>query len=250
MKTSTELGQVVYGYWAKRFGCDRQDFAHAGALVIQEKELAETGKVHLYRIDKMSIVRIAPALAKQAGLPEGYGREFGSLTVNTLQALVPLVVESTLLDHYLDPKDFECFPVGAPFTTRQVDAENDKHSLLALYEACPEADLEAAEISLEEPDPVIFGIFEGTQLVAYAGHRYWDEVIADIGVLIHPDYRSRGLGKAAVSALCEWSIRNDIVPMYRVYSSHVHSQRIPEALGFKEWVVIETLKVLREEDTA
>lgn len=246
MKTSIELAQVIYGYWAKRFGCDRQDFVHAGTLVIHEKELAETGKVYLYHIDKMSIVRIAPSLAKQARLPDGYNREFGALDVNTFQVVVPVSVESTLLDYYLDPKDFECFTAGAPFTTRQMDAENDRADLLPLLEACTEADLDAAEVSLEEPDPVIFGVFEGAQLVAYAGHRYWDEAIADIGVLIHPSYRGRGLGKAVVSALCEWCMRNDLVPMYRVYSSHTHSHRIPESLGFKEWVVIETLKVTQE----
>jgi GNAT superfamily N-acetyltransferase len=244
MKTGTELEQIIYGYWAKRFGCERQDFTCAGTLVIQEQELAETGKVYLYRIGKMSIVRIAPVLAKRAGLPDGYAREPGSLTADTLQALVPVAAESTLLDHYLDPKDFKCVPVRAPFTARQVDAESDRADLLALYEACTEADLEAAEVSLEDPDAVIFGVFEGTQLVAYAGHRYWDEAIADIGVLIDPDYRGRGLGKAVVSALCEWSIRNDIVPMYRVFSSHVRSHRIPEALGFKEWVVIETFFIV------
>jgi GNAT superfamily N-acetyltransferase len=247
MKTGTELEQVIYDYWAKRFGCDCQDFVHAGTLVIQEKELAEAGKLHLYHIDKMSIVRIAPSLAKQAGLPEGYASEFGSLTAHTLQALIPATVKSTLLDHYLDPKDFECFPVRTPFIVRQVDAENDRTALRALYESCTEADLDAAEVSLEEPDAIIFGLFEDAQLVAYAGQRYWTENIADIGVLIHPRYRGQGLGKAVVSALCEWCIRNDIVPMYRVYSSHVHSHRIPKTLGFKEWVVIETLEVLQEE---
>jgi GNAT superfamily N-acetyltransferase len=239
-----ELKHAVYGYWAKRFGCNLEDFTHPGTLTIKEEQLAETGKIHLYHIDKMSIVRIAPSLAKQAGLPDGYDRNSGSLIVNTLQALVPVALESTLLDHYLDPEDFKCFPVGAPFTTRQVDAENDKHSLLALYEACTEADLDAAEVSLEEPDAVIFGIFEGTQLVAYAGHRYWDETIVDIGVLIHPGYRGQGLGKAVVSALCEWCIGNDIVPMYRVFSDHTHSHGIPQALGFKEMAVIETLKLI------
>ncbi len=103
MKTSTELERVIYGYWAKRFGCDCQDFVHEGTLVIQESQFAETGKIYLYHIGKMSIVRIAPSLAKQAGLPDSYDREFGSLAVNVLQALVPVAVESTLLDHYLEP---------------------------------------------------------------------------------------------------------------------------------------------------
>lgn len=250
MKAGNELQQTVYEYWAKRFVCDRRDFVHPGTLVVKEKDLAATGKIHLYHIDKMSIVRVAPSLAEQAGLPDGYHRNIGSLAADTLHALIKAEVESTLLDFYLDPKDFVCFDAAGGFTTRQLDAENDKPDLLNLYEACTAADLDAAEVSLDEPDPVIYGIFDGTQLAAYAGHRYWEAAIADIGVLIHPGYRGRGLGKAVVSALCQWCIRNDIVPMYRVFTHHAHSRRIPEALGFKDLVRIETLKVIQERGSA
>jgi predicted GNAT family acetyltransferase len=62
--------------------------------------------------------------------------------------------------------------------------------------------------------------------------------------LIHPGYRGRGLGKAVVSALCEWCSANEVVPMYRVFTDHTHSRRITETLGFKEMVVIETLKMV------
>ncbi|HSK87911.1 MAG TPA: hypothetical protein VK880_06115, partial [Anaerolineales bacterium] len=64
MKTGNELEQIVYGYWAKRFSCERQDFLHPGTLVIKEEELAGIGKAHLYHIDRMSIVRIDPGLVK------------------------------------------------------------------------------------------------------------------------------------------------------------------------------------------
>jgi hypothetical protein len=37
--------------------------------------------------------------------------------------------------------------------------------------------------------------------------------------------------------------------MYRVYTDHTHSRKIPEALGFKEMVVIETLELIKEDDT-
>lgn len=247
MKTGNEFEQVVYGYWAKRFNCDRENFIQPGTLVIKEDELAGTGNVYIYHIDKMSIVRIGPSLAKQVGLPDGYDREPVSLTVNGFQSLVGkeygIEVESTLLDCYLDPNDFKPSTANGVFTTRRLYPENDSAYLRSLYDACTEEDLDEAEIYVDDPDPVIYGMFAEEQLVAYASHRYWDEIIADIGVLIHPNYRSRGLGKAVVSALCNWCIQNDVVPMYRVFSDHQHSLRIPQALGFKEMVVIETLKL-------
>lgn len=250
MKTSSEFQETVYGYWARRFDCDREAFVHPGTLVIREEQLAETNKIYIYHIDKMSVVRAAPALAKQAGLPDGYDRNFGSLTTNILQASIQVQLESSFLDYFLDPNDFRCFTVESGFTTRQLDVENDKPYLFKLYEACTETELDAADINVDEPDPVIYGMFDGSQLTAYASHRYWEDVIADIGVLIHPSYRGRGLGKAVVSALCEWCLKNDKVPMYRVFSSHVHSCKLAEALGFKQLVVIETLQVIDKKGTA
>lgn len=242
MKTGDEFQQTVYGYWAKRFGREREELTRPGTLVIQEKELAETGKVHLYHIDRLSVVRIDPSLAAQAGLPEGYHPDRGTLTADMLQASLPVDLASTFLDYFLDPKDFKCFSSPESFTTRRLHAEQDNPQLQGLYAACTEEELDLADINVKEPDPVMYGMFAGEQLVAYAGHRYWEEVIADIGVLIHPAYRGQGLGKAVVSALCEWCLKNDVVPMYRVFSYNVHSCRIAESVGFKALVVIETLE--------
>jgi len=254
MKTSDEFQQTVYGYWAKRFGCDRDDFDHPGTLMIRDDELNGTGKFYLYHIDKMSVARIDPSLSKQMGLPDGHDCASVSLSANGFKSLARedyrVDVENTLLDYFLDSRDFVFFSARGNFTARQLNPEIDNAHLLSLYNVCTEDELDAAAIYVDEPDPVIYGLFDEEKLVAYASHRYWDEVIADIGVLIHPGYRGRGLGKAVVSALCEWCISNDIVPMYRVFTGNIHSCRIPAALGFKQLVVIDTLKVIKERDAA
>lgn len=243
MKTGKELEQMVYGYWARRFGCEREDFRQPGTRVLKEKELAGTDKAHLYHIDRMSVLRADPSLAEQAGLADGYSRDSGSLSASQLQALIPVQVESAFLDYYLDARDLNRFSAPAPFTTRRLDAQHEDSLLLDLYAACTEEEVDAADIDADRPDAAICGLFDGTRLAAYAGYRVWEEHFADIGVLIHPDYRGRGLGKAVVSTLCEWCLGEDVVvPMYRVFSFNVHSCRIAQALGFKEMVVIETFK--------
>ena len=130
-------------------------------------------------------------------------------------------------------------------TSRQIEPHADDEILRAFYGDCTKEDLDEAEIYVDEPDPVIYGLFEKSHMMAYASHRYWDDIIADIGVLVHPDYRSKGLGKAVVSIICEWCIQNDVVPMYRVFNNNTHSLRIPASMGFKERVTIETFKVDR-----
>ena len=245
MKTGPEFEGVVYSYWAKRFDCDRDHFTLPGTLMILEENLEETKRTIIFHIDKMSIVRTAPSLAEEAGLAGGYQRDFGSLTANSLQNRIgdkyQIELSSTFLDCYLDPKDYKSFKPGPEFKTRRLDPERDAAYLDDLFGACTAEDLDQADIILNEPDPVIFGIFTGSQLAAYASHRYWDDVIADIGVLVHPGYRSQSLGKAVVSSLCSWCFENDIVPMYRVFDTHQISVKLSREIGFKEMVVIKSL---------
>jgi GNAT superfamily N-acetyltransferase len=243
-KTGKALEKVVYEYWADRFGCDPEDFSKAGTLFIKDEEITDPSRAILYHINKMSLVRISSTLTNQIGVQEKHPEK---LTIQGLQTLFgdgyQVSINSTLLDKYLDPKDFRFFTPKGDFPTRRVDAEKDKAILFKLFESCTEEDLDAADIYVDDPDPVIFGLFDGEKMVAYASHRYWGESIADMGVLIHPTYRSQGLGKAVISVLCDWCIQTEVVPMYRVFSDHEHSQRIPLALGFKDMVVIESLKV-------
>jgi GNAT superfamily N-acetyltransferase len=250
-KTGEELEKVVYGFWANRFGCNPEDFSKAGTLFIKDKEITDSGTVILYHVYKMSIVRISPSTAKQIGIQD---KLVEALTAQRIQSLFGdgyrISVTSTLFDSYLDPKDFRFFSTEENFPARQLDSEKDNSILFDLYEASTEEDLDAADINVDDPDPVIFGLFDEDKMVAYASHRYWGESIADMGVLIHPAYRGQGLGKAVVSALCAWCIQNEVVPMYRVFSNHEHSRKIPLALGFKDMIVIESLKVLGEQSTA
>ena len=247
MITGAELSKVVYGYWGDRFSLAPESFRRAGTVIFKDKVLGEAGLVYVYRIDQYSVVRIGAELAEGIGLLRLDGGLSAALSAGELRAMIeplnPVETGRTLLIYYLDGEQFRPFPGPGDLTARRVHPEYDNVLLLALYDACSEVDLDEAEIYVDEPDSVIFGLFDDGALVAYAGHRYWGEAIADIGVLIHPEYRSRGLGRAVVSILCKWCLENDALPMYRVPADHLHSLGIARALGFQEMVVVETLEL-------
>jgi GNAT superfamily N-acetyltransferase len=246
MITGAEFGTIVYGYWADRFGCAREDFRRPGTAVIEDEALGEAGVAYVYGIDQHSVVRIDPELAHRLGLA-GRGGLSAALSADELETMIaplrPVAMGRTLLGCYLDGRDFRPRSLPAGLASRRVHPGEDDAHLHDLYDACSEIDLDEAEIYVDKPDPVIFGLFDGALLVAYASHRYWGKIIADIGVLVHPRHRNRGLGKAVVSALCEWCLDNDVVPMYRVHTDHAHSLGIARALGFQEMVVIESLEL-------
>ena len=249
MITGNELRKIVYAYWADRFGCSSGDFAQAGTLIIREEEFDESHWILIYHIDRVSIVRIAQKQVKHVVLPNEFDSEAGTLTATQLQQIVGEKYQTEIVgpffDNFLYPEVFKPFPVARNYSVRRLFPEKDNPILLAFYDQCTAEDLDEAEIFIDEPDPVIFGMFDGDQMVSYASHRYWGDKIADIGVLVHPNYRSQGLGKAVVSELCQWCIENDVVPMYRVFSGNIHSWHIQKALGFTEMVRIETLRLIQ-----
>jgi len=66
----------------------------------------------------------------------------------------------------------------------------------------------------------------------------------DPGVLVHPDYRKRGLGKAVVSPICQWVLNQGRVMNYRCGSRNTGSARIAKSLGFTQYFEIEVFKLV------
>ena len=249
MLTGQDYTNAVYGYWAKRFGCQPEDFSNPCTWVRIEDDFRNKGTCVLYHMDQASIIRIDPALAKLINLPAGMYPQPIAMTEQELQDHIggqyTVGLKYTLLDHFLDPKDFKPSPAPQGFTPRYLDAANEAENaiLLAFYDQCSADDLDEADIYIDEPDPVIFGLFDGEQMAAYSSHRYWENTLADIGVLVHKDYRKRGLGKAVVAELCQVCFDHDIVPMYRAMDYNTGSLRIPHALGFEMLLTVKSLKI-------
>ena len=249
MLTGQTYKDAVHGYWAKRFGFQPEDFFRPCTWVRVEDDFRDSGTCVLYHIGQASIIRVDPALAERINLPAGMLPTPSAMTIKDLQDHIggqyTVGLKYTLLDHFLDPKDFKPAPAPEGFIPHYLDAQNKTENaiLLDFYDQCSAEDLDEADIYIDEPDPVIFGLFDGEQMVAYASHRYWENTLADIGVLVHKDYRKRGLGKAVVAELCQVCFDHDIVPMYRAMDYNTGSLRIPHALGFEMLLTVKSLKI-------
>jgi len=243
--TGEALLHAVYSYRASNFGCDPDLFDTPGTSISPRDNLYGDGVIYLYHLKKHAILRADPLLIPRLEQLVVQLDPSVPLTLDDLKVFFGAAhvnVDDVYPYFYLDPAAFT--PVTVPEDVdvslrRLAQSEYDK--LDTLFSACSEQDLEGADIWLNDPDPVIFCGFFGDQVVAYASHRYMTaygslsclaDVIADVGVLIHPEFRGRGLGKAVVSALSQWCIDHDKIPQYRLNQGHVRSRRIPESLGY------------------
>jgi GNAT superfamily N-acetyltransferase len=138
---------------------------------------------------------------------------------------------------YLYPPDFR--PAQAPpsFTVRKLH-HDDEAALNVLKAACVEEEVEEGEVSVD--DEIGFGCFYDAQMVALAtGFRLTG--FMDIGVLTHPDFRRKGLGKAVVSALCTWCIETGIIAQYRCATTNTGSRNIARGLHFHRYFMQQSI---------
>lgn len=103
-----------------------------------------------------------------------------------------------------------------------------------LAAACTEDDLEEADIDLETPDPnVVVTLAEDGTVTSYAsGRPFWAHAECDdIGVLVHPDHRRRGLGAAVVAEFVRRRA-STCIQLYRHDVENLGSTAIARGVGF------------------
>lgn len=80
-----------------------------------------------------------------------------------------------------------------------------------------------------------FGSFADGVLCAVARYQVWKPCIAHITVATRPEHRRRGHGRAAVSALAEHALAQDLVLQYRALAVNGNSLATGRALGFQHY---------------
>jgi ribosomal protein S18 acetylase RimI-like enzyme len=94
----------------------------------------------------------------------------------------------------------------------------------------------------------VAGVFIDSQLIAVAGYKVWGDVIAHISVVVHPDYRNRGQGKAVVSQVTGEMFNRGLVPQYQTLEANLSSMAVGRALGFERYATTVAVR-LRNDST-
>jgi hypothetical protein len=222
---------------AAHAGIDPGMFDRPGSTIAPVEDRTGTGTASAYRVGVRTLVYCDPEVADR---------------VSSL-ADADTTVEVTMLSawagthgadfiggawHHLAGREMladTATPDGA--TMSVLDRDRDHGLIAGLVARCDPNDVEEAEVELDNLDPVIVGLLDGTgRIGAYAGEHPWelDAGFADIGVLTRPDLRRIGWGSAAVAALCRLTFEQGRLPLYRCNWDRAGSRRLALALGFVE----------------
>jgi len=211
--------------------------------VFSSKKYEENKEVKIYQTTFGSIIITAPSLYDITCTIINSYRKDKRVSLSLLRDLLQLSnhkIESKTVFLFLNPDNY-IEPVLDPKYKIFKIGEKYKNEFEEFVSDCSRKDLEEGQVSLD--DPVVFGCFNENKLVGFTSYWFWGDSIADIGVIIHPKYREKGLAKVLVSKLCKWGISNNKINLYRHDEMNSNSKYLALSLNFKEYLYVENMKL-------
>lgn len=129
---------------------------------------------------------------------------------------------------YTDRGAFE--PVAS---SARVLSPADESAYASLRDAVPASEWDNGGPTFVPGETV--GLFVDDDLVAASGYDVWDDVLAHLAVVTHPDERGAGYGQAVVSRATELAFSGGLLPQYRTLEAWPWSVALAERLGFERF---------------
>lgn len=234
--TREAFENTCYTRWMSHRGLDVRLLNDSGTTLRVRPEWKSTKTLQFWYVLDHTIIETPPPYQRDLqayidNMPAKHGITATEWMHTT--GITGVTVESGRITT-LYPPDFT--PVYPPhgFRVRNLNA-GDAIALTTMQTACSEADRQEAAVGID--NAVVTGVFDDNQYLVSAASMFELGGFADIGVITHPDYRGKGLGRAAVSFLVEQIIGANQIAQYRHNIQNVGSARVAEVLGFRKIIL-------------
>ena len=219
---------------ARHFDVSIGLFGTPGSIVVPAPERMGTGRVSHHHIGRHSLIWADPELEVELA---DWNRRRYPITFDELRT-VAFGASAELLGHGLEhvvPATYRSDPWASQLTVLDGRSSSTIETVRSLLDACSQDDLDEAEFEIDALDPYLVGWFEAGRLVALGGGRpeKFRPNCMDIGVLVDPDARLLGRGRAVVGGVADLVLEAGHVPLYRCDSSNIGSQRLCRSVGFE-----------------
>ena len=241
MPTDADLGPVARRYldaliavFVRRSGVS----IGPGTTIVPSADRTDSDAAVAYLLPDRTIVACGPHLVSRLAGLAGSERLDESAIVGRLEAVGGRHVGAGV-NRVLEQRPIA--PIGdvTGLSGRWLerDRPDDVTVLARFVDDVPDDDLDEAELSLDQLDPAIHVLVDDAsgEVAAYASGRPWEygPDFDDIGVVVHPAFRRRGLGARVVH---DYAVARlpDVPQLYRHDADNAGSSRLSASLGFAE----------------
>jgi GNAT superfamily N-acetyltransferase len=217
---------------ADAMGFDVARFDEPGISVVSGEDRRGERQVSHYRVGEHSVVWTDPEVLGELEPWNSHGAalSFGQFRVWALEHGAERIGAGYehVLGTFAAPE--------RPEQVRLLDGHDDAVVRMAaeLFDACSDADREAADFDPGALDEHLAGRIDDERLTALAGGRPFASRpgFHDIGALVLPEARRQGHGRHVVAAVVESVLAVGHLPLYRCPIDHEGSWRLCRGLGF------------------
>lgn len=223
------IEQRVLRLWAARFQLSVEQLQKPGTTLFDDPQRDEKRWILLWPAGRQTVIQLAPVHSAAVRKVLAKFPDDHTITGAELQAAWDGSKLSQDKFYVLDAATFQPFTPDIRYTVRVLTSA-DQPAFDAFQAQCGAEDRDAGEIAIQHELAV--GVFDGERIVAGASMYEWMG-FSDIGVLSDPSYRRQGLGKAAVSYLCQELQRqnHERIILYRHELNNTGSQGVAVGLN-------------------
>jgi ribosomal protein S18 acetylase RimI-like enzyme len=222
--------QEVDRYWAVEMATGLDVTPNAGEVICTAQRLYSG--VQLFQRNRLLIIAAPPHLVDFIATEIRDLPIRNIFSVEFVERLLISRTEKILGPAHVSYADKSTFR-SASLTSCRLLTAADAALFQSFTAALIPAELEQSGFDAEETPA--FGAFAAGFLCAVAGYRIWEPRIAHITVATHPDFRRRGHGQVAVSALAEDAFSRNLILQYRALASNENSLKLGRSLGFQPY---------------
>lgn len=199
-------GEIVQ-HWATKLAIPEELLQTSGIHIVRNSNVITPDRVVAYRTEKTTIILLPDQLDAQI---EGKLETVLSSAVagGELPKRWPLRQRWRDFIYYRDT------PIDRADESAQIRllTHLDEEDLTHLQSACSEREIQLAQIGIV--DPLISGYFVADRLVGAASLLYEGSAIADVGILVHPAFRRKGLAVALVQCVANLGMAQGKIIQY------------------------------------
>ncbi len=239
---------TIHPYTAWRLGCALDAVTQPGTTIVPalpppDENLLRT--TVLRRPDHISVTTVGNAAIVRVNAEPAAAVQHAIAQLPTTRAasredllkLTGLTVEADEAGaepyYYLDPAQFQPHHASHADRIRQLTAD-DGALMNGLYAGIDEGMRWFVELA----HPVVFGYVLDGELVAAASHFLFAEhQIAAAGVMVHRDFRRRGLALAVSSAAAAWAIERGWTVEWSTWIGNPASMGLARKMGFVQYAL-------------
>jgi RimJ/RimL family protein N-acetyltransferase len=243
----SEFTQAIGRSWATFFSISMEEMVDSHALVLKEQSLKKEKAINVWYFATKLIIQ-SPNLFLDTLNRTTW--DIHDCDPNTslqpkLQALFPNMMvdeQDTIFIFHLKPVDFKLYSPHIELSIRELSKES-RSKIARLKRACSKFEVQNSWIQANHP--VSYGAYIENELVAIGSYINWGSA-KEIGILTHPQYRHKGIGKAIVSRLCERALFNKELLVYRCHEGNIGSIKIAQSLGFRQYFNQTSFKIVKK----